>query len=247
MVGRKVRLQLDKAPAHAGRRLLTVAHLCPASTRAACARWTMSSFSIARRRDRRHRRRLAATARASCWRCWPASARPSGGGFVVRRPARSRRASLRTRPRCARLGARPCARGPPCASGWWRLSGLRNRRMLGYQRRRRPMRAGWLLDRGAVERHCAALMERLRRAAARARLCARRISPAATSRSWCWRARWRAQPKVLLVGQPTRGVDIGAIEFIHRQLLAQPRRGLRPSCWSRSSSTRSWRSPTASW
>jgi simple sugar transport system ATP-binding protein len=27
-------------------------------------------------------------------------------------------------------------------------------------------------------------------------------------------------PKVLLVGQPTRGVDIGAIEFIHRQLVA---------------------------
>jgi simple sugar transport system ATP-binding protein len=27
-------------------------------------------------------------------------------------------------------------------------------------------------------------------------------------------------PRVLLVGQPTRGVDIGAIEFIHRQLLA---------------------------
>jgi simple sugar transport system ATP-binding protein len=28
------------------------------------------------------------------------------------------------------------------------------------------------------------------------------------------------QPRVLVVGQPTRGVDIGAIEFIHRQLLA---------------------------
>ena len=27
-------------------------------------------------------------------------------------------------------------------------------------------------------------------------------------------------PKVLLVGQPTRGVDIGAIEFIHAQLRA---------------------------
>ena len=26
-------------------------------------------------------------------------------------------------------------------------------------------------------------------------------------------------PRVLLVGQPTRGVDIGAIEFIHRELL----------------------------
>ena len=28
------------------------------------------------------------------------------------------------------------------------------------------------------------------------------------------------QPQVLLVGQPTRGVDIGAIEFIHAQLRA---------------------------
>jgi ABC-type uncharacterized transport system ATPase subunit len=27
-------------------------------------------------------------------------------------------------------------------------------------------------------------------------------------------------PKVLLVSQPTRGVDIGAIEFIHRKLVA---------------------------
>ena len=32
-------------------------------------------------------------------------------------------------------------------------------------------------------------------------------------------------PKVLLVGQPTRGVDIGAIEFIHRQLLAMREAG----------------------
>ncbi len=36
-----------------------------------------------------------------------------------------------------------------------------------------------------------------------------------------------AAPKVLLVGQPTRGVDIGAIEFIHRQLLALRDAGLR--------------------
>jgi ABC-type uncharacterized transport system ATPase subunit len=34
-----------------------------------------------------------------------------------------------------------------------------------------------------------------------------------------------AQPDILLVGQPTRGVDIGAIEFIHRQLLALRNRG----------------------
>ena len=30
---------------------------------------------------------------------------------------------------------------------------------------------------------------------------------------------------MLLVGQPTRGVDIGAIEFIHRQLLAMREAG----------------------
>ena len=28
------------------------------------------------------------------------------------------------------------------------------------------------------------------------------------------------QPELLLVGQPTRGVDIGAIEFIHQQIVA---------------------------
>jgi len=31
---------------------------------------------------------------------------------------------------------------------------------------------------------------------------------------------YRVNPKLLLVSQPTRGVDIGAIEFIHRQLVA---------------------------
>ncbi len=34
-----------------------------------------------------------------------------------------------------------------------------------------------------------------------------------------------AAPRVLLVGQPTRGVDIGAIEFIHAELLALKARG----------------------
>ena len=32
-------------------------------------------------------------------------------------------------------------------------------------------------------------------------------------------------PDVLLIGQPTRGVDIGAIEFIHQQIVALRDRG----------------------
>jgi ABC-type uncharacterized transport system ATPase subunit len=42
----------------------------------------------------------------------------------------------------------------------------------------------------------------------------------ATSKSWSWRGNWGRAPKVLLVGQPTRGVDIGAIEFIYTRLCA---------------------------
>ena len=34
-----------------------------------------------------------------------------------------------------------------------------------------------------------------------------------------------AAPKILLVGQPTRGVDIGAIEFIYKQLIAMRDQG----------------------
>ena len=35
-----------------------------------------------------------------------------------------------------------------------------------------------------------------------------------------WPAKWTATADLLLVGQPTRGVDIGAIEFIHKQIVA---------------------------
>ena len=53
--------------------------------------------------------------------------------------------------------------------------------------------------------------------------------------------------RLLVAAQPTRGVDVGSIEFIHKQIVADPRpRASR--CWSSPpSSTRSSRSPTASW
>src|ERR1051325_2422400 len=90
--------------------------------------------------------------------------------------------------------------------------------VLGYYKGA-PFSGTILLDHGAISRHCATLMERFdvrpRRPTLRSSnfsggnqqklVLAREIAPA---------------PRIRLVGQPPRGVDIGAIEFIHRQLVA---------------------------
>ncbi len=89
--------------------------------------------------------------------------------------------------------------------------------ILGYQQEP-PFCRNYLLDGPAVGAHCAALMERFD---------VRPRAPALRSSSFSGGnqqklvlAREMArEPRVLLVGQPTRGVDIGAIEFIHRELV----------------------------
>ena len=50
--------------------------------------------------------------------------------------------------------------------------------------------------------------------------CPRASCRAETSRSWSSAANSSCSPRLLLVSQPTRGVDIGAIEFIYRKLVA---------------------------
>ena len=45
-----------------------------------------------------------------------------------------------------------------------------------------------------------------------------------------------SNPKVLVAHQPTRGLDVGAIEFVHRRLIAERDRAAR--CCSCRSSTR---------
>jgi general nucleoside transport system ATP-binding protein len=89
---------------------------------------------------------------------------------------------------------------------------------LGYQHLGRYGRGPWLRAR-ALRDHCARMMERFD---------VRPRAPGLRSSSFSGGnqqklvlAREAAQaPRVLLVGQPTRGVDIGAIEFIHAQLRA---------------------------
>ncbi len=89
--------------------------------------------------------------------------------------------------------------------------------ILGYQDGP-PFTRNYLLDGPAVGAHCARLMERFD---------VRPRSPGLRSSSFSGGNQQKLvlareiarEPRVLLVGQPTRGVDIGAIEFIHRELV----------------------------
>jgi simple sugar transport system ATP-binding protein len=89
--------------------------------------------------------------------------------------------------------------------------------ILGYHEQPQFSR-NFLLRQPAVGAYCAKLMERFD---VRPRVPGLRSSSfSGGNQQKLVLAREMAQePKVLLVGQPTRGVDIGAIEFIHRELV----------------------------
>ena len=53
----------------------------------------------------------------------------------------------------------------------------------------------------------------------------RRHSRAATSRRSCVAREIASNPKVLVAHQPTRGLDVGAIEFVHRRLIDERDKG----------------------
>lgn len=90
--------------------------------------------------------------------------------------------------------------------------------MLGYQHEA-GYRRGWLLDSRAIRASCDRLMERFDVRPRIADLRSANFSGGNQQKLIIARELAR-HPKVLLVGQPTRGVDIGAIEFIHSQLIA---------------------------
>ena len=70
----------------------------------------------------------------------------------------------------------------------------------------------------AVDKHCAELMRRFDVRPQTPGLRSSHFSGGNQQKLILAREMSR-MPKVLLVGQPTRGVDIGAIEFIHRELV----------------------------
>ena len=87
---------------------------------------------------------------------------------------------------------------------------------LGYHRWPRYGRWSWM-RRGAMRRETAAMMERYDVRPRDADLRSSKFSGGNQQKLVLAREAL-AQPQVLLVGQPTRGVDIGAIEFIHARL-----------------------------
>jgi len=95
--------------------------------------------------------------------------------------------------------------------------------ILGYQDEAR-FSPRHLLDRPAVGAWCADLMERYDVRPRQPALASSHFSGGNQQKLVLAREMTHV-PKVLLVGQPTRGVDVGAIEFIHRELVTARDRG----------------------
>ena len=90
--------------------------------------------------------------------------------------------------------------------------------MLGYEWLADYCRRGWM-DHRAMRRATDAMMERFDVRPRNGRLLSARFSGGNQQKLVLARELGQS-PRVLLVGQPTRGVDIGAIEFIYAQLRA---------------------------
>ncbi len=90
--------------------------------------------------------------------------------------------------------------------------------VLGYQSKPRYSLAGWMRGR-AMREDTAAMLERYDVRPRNPLLRTSKFSGGNQQKLVLAREAF-VQPQVLLVGQPTRGVDIGAIEFIHARLRA---------------------------
>ena len=95
--------------------------------------------------------------------------------------------------------------------------------VLGYQRRRRYSSGGWMRGQ-AMRDDTATMMERYDVRPRNAQLRSSKFSGGNQQKLVLAREAM-FEPALLLVGQPTRGVDIGAIEFIHGRLRAMRRSG----------------------
>ena len=211
MVGRKVLLRVEKAPAAPARaRARGPRPRGPRRPGRAAGQGRRASRSAAARSSAS--RAWPATARPSCWRRSPASGARARGEIMVR----GQRVADPAQARAQRPG--PRAGGPPADGPGARLPGLgeRDPRLSGQRRVLRPAASSAPAD---IVKLCREWMERLRRPPARAAARGDLFSGGNQQKLVIARE-MEHEPDLLLVGQPTRGVDIGAIEFIHKRLVA---------------------------
>jgi simple sugar transport system ATP-binding protein len=96
--------------------------------------------------------------------------------------------------------------------------------VFGYHNADEYQKSKWLMDNKAIKRETAEKMERFDVRPPIPGLTAKNFSGGNQQKIVLAREMER-NPELLLVGQPTRGVDIGAIEFIHQQIVALRDRG----------------------
>ncbi len=98
-------------------------------------------------------------------------------------------------------------------------SDLAENSILGVHYRSPAATAAGFLDNSAIQKRTAEIIENFDVRPPIADLPARSLSGGNQQKLIIGRE-FKLEPKLLLVSQPTRGVDIGAIEFIHRKLIA---------------------------
>lgn len=213
MVGRKVRLHLDKPPCHPGAVLLEAKHLALRDKRGATL---LNDISLQLRAGEIVGvAGVSGNGQSELLEVLSGIRAPDSGEIVI--------------------GSRHIDEKSPASPAEMRELGLghvpedRHRygmvgsfaadetAILGYHHDPR-FNKGLLLDRRAMNAHCAGLMESYDVRPRRPDLNSANFS-GGNQQKLILAREIEQKPKILLVGQPTRGVDIGAIEFIHRELV----------------------------
>ncbi len=96
--------------------------------------------------------------------------------------------------------------------------------VFGYHHAPEYQKSRWFMDNAAIKNETAGKMERFDVRPPIPGLAAKNFSGGNQQKIVLAREIER-DPELLLIGQPTRGVDIGAIEFIHQQIVALRDRG----------------------
>jgi hypothetical protein len=242
MVGRRVLLRVEKGEAKPADGQAFGEEPDGATTRRGVTWWTMSHFDT-RRRDRRHRRsrrqRPVGTARRS--RGHP--------------PAKSRRNPAQWRPststgRCdpAELRRRGLAHVPEDRHHVGLVTAFEESEnaILGYHDDPKYGQRPFLSPTWTSSSDARREDRRLRHPSTDPRLKTANFSGGNQQKIVLAREMERA-PDVLLVGQPTRGVDVGAIEFIHKRLIEMRDQGKAVLLVSVELDEMIARSPTGSW